>query len=157
MHVSFQKIISIFGRKLVMKKILVSVISALIAGCTVHTEPPKTCTTKSLQELQTEADVDHALKGLHSYKAKSKATTTQEWFSDAVMRVQSKFYDADLYRGRNCDLVMNLDDDGNVLSVNSKGGDPMLCHAAIAAVKKASFSPLPENTPHEIPMRFMPK
>lgn len=74
--------------------------------------------------------------------------------------IQSKFYDASTYAGKTCNLRIKLAPDGMLISVQSEGGDPALCQAAIAAAKQARIPKPPTQAVYEVfknaPMRFKP-
>nr|WP_307986775.1 cell envelope integrity protein TolA [Yersinia pestis] len=75
--------------------------------------------------------------------------------------IQSKFYDADLYKGRTCDLRIKLAPDGLLIDVKAEGGDPALCQAAIAAAKQAKIPKPPSTDVYEqfknAPLVFKPQ
>ncbi|WP_037386502.1 cell envelope integrity protein TolA, partial [Serratia sp. DD3] len=75
--------------------------------------------------------------------------------------IQSKFYDADLYKGRTCDLRIKLAPDGLLIDIKSEGGDPALCQAAIAAAKQAHIPKPPTPAVYEVfknvPITFKPE
>lgn len=60
-----------------------------------------------------------------------------DYHRSAAMAVQSEFYDADSYKGRTCNLQLHQVSGQMPDSINTVGGDPALCAAAIEAVKKA--------------------
>jgi len=78
-----------------------------------------------------------------------------------VGAIQSRFYDADLYKGKECNLRIKLAPDGLLIDVKSEGGDPALCQAAIAAAKQARIPKPPSQAVYEVfknaPMRFKPE
>lgn len=75
--------------------------------------------------------------------------------------IQSKFYDADLYKGRTCDLRIKLAPDGLLIDVKAEGGDPALCQAALAAAKQARIPKPPSQAVYEAfknaPLTFKPQ
>lgn len=92
--------------------------------------------------------------------ASTHPATEQEYLVSAVTAIQVRFYDADLYRGRECNLRLHQVNGNLPDSVTAEGGDPKLCEAAIVATKQAieqgafpyrpSGSKLPESTPFKI-------
>jgi len=60
-----------------------------------------------------------------------------DYHRSAAMAVQSEFYDADSYKGRTCNLQLHQVSGQMPDSINTVGGDPALCTAAIEAIKKA--------------------
>ncbi len=72
---------------------------------------------------------------LINYSAKIKAA------------IESKFYDANIYQGKICELKINLDENGTLISIFAKNNilnDKSLCDAAIRATKTARI-PKPPN------------
>ncbi|WP_339057908.1 cell envelope integrity protein TolA [Candidatus Regiella endosymbiont of Tuberolachnus salignus] len=64
--------------------------------------------------------------------------------------IQSRFYDADLYKGRTCDLRIKLAPEGGLISVVAEGGDSALCQAAIAAAKQAKIPKPPSDDVYQV-------
>lgn len=91
--------------------------------------------------------------------------TAHGYVSSAAMAVQSRLYDADMYRGKTCDLVIHQKDGQLPDSVTSQSGDETLCKAAVAATKQAisdgvyPYKPSDANQHLEddLPMRFSPQ
>ncbi|WP_115765502.1 cell envelope integrity protein TolA, partial [Pantoea agglomerans] len=127
-----------------------------------------------------DSDVDDLLGGLASGKNAPKSGTSggaagqgnqkkagasgaeiNSYMGQVVSAIQSRFYDADLYRGKTCDLRIKLAPDGLLIDVKSEGGDPALCQAAIAAAKQARIPKPPSQAVYEVfknaPMRFKPQ
>ncbi|WP_236608335.1 cell envelope integrity protein TolA [Candidatus Blochmanniella vafra] len=61
-----------------------------------------------------------------------------------IQSIQQKFYNVTDYSGKKCDLKIQLDPNGKVISVTSISGDWMLSKAATIAVQLANF-PKPPN------------
>ncbi len=59
--------------------------------------------------------------------------------------IESKFYDASSYAGKTCTLRIKLAPDGLLLNIQSEGGDPALCQAALAAARQAKFPKPPSR------------
>jgi len=64
--------------------------------------------------------------------------------------IQSRFYDADLYKGRTCDLRIKLAPEGGLISVVAEGDDSALCQAAIAAAKQAKIPKPPSDDVYQV-------
>ncbi|QLK87456.1 cell envelope integrity protein TolA [Arsenophonus endosymbiont of Aphis craccivora] len=63
--------------------------------------------------------------------------------------IESKFYDADIYRGKTCELSIKLAPDGMLISIAAKSNtanDQPLCEAAIRAAKTATMPKPPSRS-----------
>ncbi|MFS1537911.1 MAG: cell envelope integrity protein TolA [Candidatus Phlomobacter fragariae] len=63
--------------------------------------------------------------------------------------IESKFYDADIYRGKTCELSIKLAPDGMLISIAAKSStsnDQSLCDAAIRAAKTATMPKPPSRS-----------
>lgn len=63
--------------------------------------------------------------------------------------IESKFYDADIYRGKTCELSIKLVPDGMLISIAAKSNtanDQPLCDAAIRAAKTATMPKPPSRS-----------
>ncbi|WP_334468840.1 cell envelope integrity protein TolA [Arsenophonus sp. PmNCSU2021_1] len=63
--------------------------------------------------------------------------------------IESKFYDADIYRGKTCELRIKLAPDGMLISIAAKSNtanDQPLCDAAIRAAKTATMPKPPSRS-----------
>lgn len=63
--------------------------------------------------------------------------------------IESKFYDADIYRGKTCELSIKLALDGMLISIAAKSNtanDQPLCDAAIRAAKTATMPKPPSRS-----------
>ncbi|HGJ5875719.1 MAG TPA: cell envelope integrity protein TolA [Arsenophonus sp.] len=63
--------------------------------------------------------------------------------------IESKFYDADIYRGKTCELSIKLAPDGILISITAKNSalnDQALCDAAIRAAKTATMPKPPSRS-----------
>ncbi|WP_425393807.1 cell envelope integrity protein TolA [Candidatus Arsenophonus triatominarum] len=63
--------------------------------------------------------------------------------------IESKFYDADIYRGKTCELSIKLAPDGMLISIAAKSNaanDQSLCDAAIRAAKTATMPKPPSRS-----------
>ncbi|EPQ1147667.1 cell envelope integrity protein TolA, partial [Citrobacter amalonaticus] len=74
--------------------------------------------------------------------------------------IESKFYDASSYAGKTCTLRIKLASDGMLLDIQSEGGDPALCQAALAAARQAKIPKPPSQAVYEVfknaPLDFKP-
>lgn len=69
-------------------------------------------------------------------------------YVSAVMRaIQGQFYEASRYKGKECDLNLKIDRDGNVLGATVEQGDKELCQQALNAV---SYAKLPKPPSDEV-------
>lgn len=137
-----------------MKKALCLIAITLLVGCQStnvrHTNKPFKFPTASEIKSQCESQVPE----------KAANRDTNVWLCQAVTAIQYRFFDADLYQGKTCDLVINQPLDKPPASIISKGGDPALCAAAIEATNQAiesnTFPMRPAYLKDEIPVRFVP-
>lgn len=53
--------------------------------------------------------------------------------------IESKFYMDPSFTGKVCTLRIKLGPDGTLKDIQSEGGDPALCQAALAAARRAKF------------------
>ncbi|THD29352.1 cell envelope integrity protein TolA, partial [Pantoea sp. R102] len=94
-------------------------------------------------------------------KAGASGAEVNAYLGQITSAIQSRFYDADLYRGKSCDLRIKLAPDGLLIDVKAEGGDPALCQAAITAAKQARIPKPPSQAVYEVfknaPMRFKPE
>lgn len=66
----------------------------------------------------------------------------ENYASKIKAAIQSKFYDSDTYRGRTCELKLQIAPDGLLVSItpkNNASNDPALCSAAIRAANLATL------------------
>lgn len=84
----------------------------------------------------------------------------QTWLCQTATAIQYRFFDADSYHGKTCDLIIIQPLGKLPTSINSRGGDPGLCVAAIDATKQAieskTFPLRPASLKDEIPVHFAP-
>lgn len=59
--------------------------------------------------------------------------------------IQSHFYDANAYAGKQCTIRMKFAPDGMLLDVRAESGDPALCRAAIKAITNTRFPKPPSQ------------
>ncbi|HAT24029.1 MAG TPA: cell envelope integrity protein TolA, partial [Pantoea septica] len=94
-------------------------------------------------------------------KAGASGAEINSYLGQVVGAIQSRFYDADTYKGKECNLRIKLAPHGLLIDVKSEGGDPALCQAAIAAAKQAHIPKPPSQAVYEVfknaPMRFKPE
>ena len=67
--------------------------------------------------------------------------------------IQTQFYDYHKYAGKTCDVRLVFDEKGQVKNLRLEKGDPELCKAAEAAIKKAQLPPPPTAKIHELTKR----
>ncbi|MDR6297761.1 cell envelope integrity TolA C-terminal domain-containing protein [Pantoea dispersa] len=125
-----------------MKKILCTLAMLVLVGCQSHSssKPPV------------------------SDYASTHPVTVQEYLKSVTSALQVRLYDADSFRGKYCDLVINQKDGQLPNSVSSTAGDEGLCKSTVAAAKKAiddKAYPYKPSDPKqhlqdELPIRFSP-
>lgn len=97
--------------------------------------------------------------------ASTHPDTAQAYAISATRAIQSRFYDVDTYKGRECHLRLHQLDGKMPDSVKSEGGDQQLCEAAVAATKQAidmglyPYKPTDKKQimPDDIPFKFRPQ
>lgn len=94
-------------------------------------------------------------------KSGASAGDINGYLGQVTAAIQSKFYDANLYKGRTCNLRIKLAPDGLLIDIKAEGGDPALCQAAIAAAKLAKIPKPPSQDVYEVfknvPLDFKPQ
>ncbi|WP_312118676.1 cell envelope integrity TolA C-terminal domain-containing protein [Pantoea vagans] len=85
----------------------------------------------------------------------------QLWLCQAVTAIQYRFFDADTYRGKTCDVRIRQPAGEAPVSIRVQAGDPALCTAAIESIKQAvdahTFPMRPAFLKDEIPIHFAPQ
>ncbi|WP_158785160.1 cell envelope integrity protein TolA, partial [Pantoea sp. BAV 3049] len=72
-------------------------------------------------------------------KAGASGAAIDSYLGQVQGAIQSKFYDADTFKGRTCDVHIKLAPDGLLISATAAGGDAALCQAAINAAHMAKI------------------
>ncbi|MEA9445030.1 cell envelope integrity protein TolA [Candidatus Fukatsuia symbiotica] len=83
-------------------------------------------------------------------KSGASGSEINGYLGQITAAIQSRFYDANLYRGRKCDLRIQLSPEGILMGVTAEGGDPALCQAAIAAAKQAKIPKPPNDDVYQV-------
>ncbi|HHR5902363.1 TPA: cell envelope integrity protein TolA [Providencia alcalifaciens] len=69
--------------------------------------------------------------------------------SNVQKSIQSRFYDIDLYKGKECEIKITLDNDGKLISAiahdKNSNNDKKLCIRGIELIEKTQFLPTPED------------
>lgn len=114
---------------------------------------------KRKQRLQNSAEIDNLLGDLTSTgpsreggaasagqgggkRSGASNADVENYASKIKAAIQSKFYDSDTYRGRTCELKLQIAPDGLLVSItpkNNASNDPALCSAAIRAANLATL------------------
>lgn len=81
---------------------------------------------------------------------KGSDTEIKSYLNQIIHAIQSKFYDASLYKGKTCHLRIKLAPDGKLISVREESGDTDLCQAAVAAAKQAHIPKPPNKDVYEV-------
>lgn len=83
---------------------------------------------------------------------KNNVSTTDinRYLRQITYSIQSRFYNADLYKGRICELRIKLSPEGELISIVEEGGDSGLCQAAIIAAKQAKLSKPPSDEVYQV-------
>lgn len=69
--------------------------------------------------------------------------------SNLKKSIQSRFYDVDLYKGKECEIKVTLDNDGKLISAiahdKNSSNDKKLCIRGIELIENTKFLPTPED------------
>ena len=69
--------------------------------------------------------------------------------SNVQKSIQSQFYDVDLYKGKECEIKVTLDNDGKLISAiahdKNSNNDKKLCIRGIELIENTQFLPTPED------------
>lgn len=69
--------------------------------------------------------------------------------SNLKKSIQSRFYDVDLYKGKECEIKVTLDNDGKLISAiahdKNSSNDKKLCIRGIELIENTQFLPTPED------------
>lgn len=82
-------------------------------------------------------------------KSGASSSDVANYQSKIQAAIQSKFYNADIYRGKTCELSIKLAPDGMLISIAAKtsaANDQSLCDAAILAAKTAIMPKPPSRS-----------
>lgn len=77
-------------------------------------------------------------EGVDKYKGQLKAA------------IEQKFIDPDLYRGKTCELRINIAPDGLLINASIVGGDPALCQVALRAANTAKLPKPPKDIYNDV-------
>ncbi len=78
-------------------------------------------------------------------KAGASGAAIDSYLGQVKGAIQSKFYDADTFAGKTCDVHIELGFDGSLLDIRPGSGDPALCQAAINAARMAKIPKPPSQ------------
>ncbi|SPP30962.1 hypothetical protein ARAF_0063 [Arsenophonus endosymbiont of Aleurodicus floccissimus] len=82
-------------------------------------------------------------------KGRASSSDVANYAGKIKAAIESKFYDADIYRGKTCKLSIKLAPDGMLISIAAKSNavnDQSLCDAAIRAAKTATMPKPPSRS-----------
>lgn len=69
--------------------------------------------------------------------------------SNVQKSIQSRFYDVDLYKGKECEIKITLDDDGKLISATpndkNSNNDKELCIRGVGLIEEIPFTPTPKD------------
>ena len=69
--------------------------------------------------------------------------------SNVQKSIQSRFYDIDLYKGKECEIKITLDNNGKLISAiahdKNSNNDKKLCIRGIELIENTQFLPTPED------------
>ena len=138
-----------------MKRIIALTAALAVSGCHMSTNHirQKGIKTPDASEIKSQCE--------SQTPQQTQERETQLWLCQAVTAIQYRFFDADNYRGKTCDVRIRQPEGEPPISINVQGGDPALCAAAIEAIKQAAnahtFPMRPAFMKDEIPIHFAPQ
>lgn len=69
--------------------------------------------------------------------------------SNIKKSIQSRFNDVDLYKGKECEIKVTLDDDGKLISATpndkNSNNNKELCIKGVELIEETPFTPTPED------------
>jgi len=142
-----------------MKKSICLALIILLAGCQSNPQSQARLKAKQFAKFPTAVEMKNQCESQTSSKTENKETLL--WLCQFTSAIQYRFFDADLYRGKSCDLLVTQPLGQKPTGVVATGGDPKLCVAAIDAIKQAidadTIPMRPANMPDTLPVRFKPQ
>lgn len=137
-----------------MKKTLSLIAVMLLVGCQSHS---KQIARQSFR-FPTASEIRSQCESQTSSQVANK--DTHLWLCQVVSAIQYRFFDADAYHGKTCDLIITQPLGQPPTNVTAQGGDADLCAVAIDAVKQAidanTFPMRPAYLKEQMPVRFAP-
>ena len=132
--------------------LLSMVITLSLAGCVKE--------HSAIKDRTPEAEVDTLLRAYDGKGTPATGAEISEYAGQIKTAIEAQFYNPDEYAGKKCTLRIKMAPDGLLLDVQTEGGDPELCRAALEAVKKAEFPRPPSPEVYEVfknaPLDFQP-
>ncbi|MXP67528.1 cell envelope integrity protein TolA [Pantoea sp. Aalb] len=101
-----------------------------------------------IHELSSSKDI---LKDIYNDKKYSNISIEiNTYLREITKAIQEHFYDSDLYRGKSCNLRIQISPDGLLINIKSERGNIALCQAAITAAKQAQIPKPPSIAIYKI-------
>lgn len=121
--------------------LLLVVVSLLLTGCTK---------TSSVVNAGPSANgIDDLFVPLEGKATPAAGDEVSNYTAQMHSAIQSHFYDAGSYAGKECALRMKFAPDGMLLAVRAESGDPALCQAAIKAIINTRFPKPPSQAVYD--------
>ncbi|ADO48069.1 cell envelope integrity protein TolA [[Enterobacter] lignolyticus] len=125
----------------VMKKIILIAI-CLVSGCTGMSH--------SRDDVKAAAPERGPYAGKTSHTAPVITPAVSSYAAAVRDEITKHFFDVKRYRGKVCSLRLSMERNGTVNSVNTTGGDPKVCEAAVNAVKLSTLPPVPDEQTYKV-------
>jgi colicin import membrane protein len=125
-----------------MKRLMIAA-SLLLLGCQ---EPQLNTNDKD----DINAQVDKLLSDLNVASKRPDDQTITAYAGKIKNAIEKELPDASEWQGKVCTIRISLLRDGTLADAKTEGGDPGLCNATLAAVKKATFPPTPNEKVYQM-------
>ncbi len=122
--------------------LLLVIAALLLAGCTKPSSVSKTGPSGD--------GVDDLFATLEGKATPAPGNEASHYAEQIHSAIQSHFYDAESYTGKQCALRIKLAPDGMLVDVRAESGDPELCRAAINAVVNTRFPKPPSQAVYDV-------
>lgn len=138
-----------------MKKTLTFICLILLAGCQTHTKqtPGKALSFPTALEIKNQCELETPQQ--------VESRELHVWMCQSVTAIEYRFFDADKYQGKTCDIVITQPLGKQPANVNAEGGDPALCTVALKATEQAinsgTFPMRPATLKDKFILHFAPE
>ncbi|CAI2534615.1 cell envelope integrity protein TolA [Serratia proteamaculans] len=129
------------GFKKNLPALMLIVVSLWLTGCTK---------TNAVANAGPSANgVDDLFAALDGKATPAAGDEVSNYAGQVRAAIQSHFYDANAYAGKQCTIRMKFAPDGMLLAVRPESGDPALCQAAIKAIINTRFPKPPSQAVYD--------
>ncbi|BAC24559.1 tolA [Wigglesworthia glossinidia endosymbiont of Glossina brevipalpis] len=89
-------------------------------------------------------------KKINDFKEKKLSHEVENYKSIIQQAIKNKLYDYTTFKGKTCEINIEIYSNGSIKSIYMINGSEELCHAAISSAKSAKIPPPPNITVYEI-------